>query len=102
MSSNEEKFLKQFEKYCDSENKSGKGNSYAKAILYLCDFLCCDICDKTTPALILENEENIKNKKSLFYKDFLDFLKRRNQSSYLASGFVRAALRYYFDFINIF
>lgn len=43
-------------------------------------------------------ETCIKDKKSLFYKELLEFLSGRRQRSYLENGFIRAALKYFKDF----
>ena len=95
-----EKFLIEFEEYCKTPGiESGKARSYAKAIEYLCDFL--GICEIDTKAIsnIKGIESDIYDKNSVLYNDLLSFLSTRGQKSYLSKGYIKAALKYFWEFV---
>ena len=97
-----QKFLSRFEEYCKTPGiESGKARSYANAIAYLCDYLGISTIDVKFVSYIKSKENEIKDKDSALYKDLLEFLSRRGQKSYLTKGWIKAALSYLYDFINI-
>lgn len=90
-----------FEIFCINPNiKSGKAKSYANAIKYLCEFLELDIINKNMSKQIIDIQQEITNKNSVFYAKFLLFLKQRNQSSYLSNGYVKAAIPQFLLFLS--
>lgn len=94
------KFLSEFEKFCITPGKdSGKARSYAKAIAYLCDYLNITEINEKTVLLIQNMEIGISDKNSETYHDLLSFLSSRGQKSYLTKGFIKAALKYFAEFI---
>lgn len=94
-------FFEQFETYCKTPGvDSGKARSYAKAIEYLCDYLKISTIDDESILLIKRLEDDIYNKKSALYIEFLLFLISRGQKSYLENGYVKAALKYFFAFFK--
>lgn len=97
-----QKFLSRFEEYCKTPGiESGKARSYANAIAYLCDYLGISTIDDKSVSYIKSKENEIKDKDSALYKDLLEFLSKRDQKSYLTKGWIKAALRYLYDFTNI-
>lgn len=95
-----EKFLAQFEEYCITPGvDSGKARSYTKAIEYLCDYLKISAINEETTLRIRSIENSIYDKNSEVYKDLLFFLSNRGQKSYLTKGFIKAALKYFFEFV---
>ena len=97
-----QKFLSQFEEYCKTPGiESGKARSYANAIAYLCDYLSISTIDTKAVVYIRSLENDIKDMSSELYNDLLLFLSRRGQKSYLTKGWIKAALSYLYDFINI-
>ena len=96
-----EEFIKAFEEYCTvlgvNSNKSG---SYAKGILYLCEYLNISEINEDSINRINEIKDYICDKNSLFYRDLLTFLERRNQKSYLQNGFIQAALNNFLKYVN--
>lgn len=95
-----QKFLADFEEYCITPGvESGKARSYAKAIEYLCDYLNITVIDAAAIAYIKTIENDVKDKNSTLYKDLLVFLSGRGQKSYLTKGWIRAALKHFFDFV---
>lgn len=96
-------FSNEFLDYCKSEYElSNKACSYLNAIKYLCDFLKIDVDNITIEdlKLIKSNECFLSMKASDFYKDLLQFLSARRQSSYLTNGFIRAAISYLYRFYD--
>ena len=94
------KFLVQFEEYCITPGvDSGKARSYAKAIDYLCDYLKISVINEETALRIRNIENSMHNKDIETYKDLLSFLSERGQKSYLTKGFIKAALKYFFEFL---
>lgn len=95
------KFLREFEEFCESPDiASGKARSYMYAIQYLCDFMGIYEIDEESINRIKAIESRVKDKNSQFYNDLKKFLSGRRQSSYLEKGFIRAALKYFFIYIN--
>ena len=94
-------FYTKFEEYCKTPGvDSGKARSYSKAIEYLCDYLKIFEIDAQAVAKIKNIENDICNKGSEMYEDLLLFLTRRGQKSYLAKGYIKAALKYFFDYVK--
>ena len=56
--------------------------------------------DDESILLIKRLEDDIYNKKSALYNEFLLFLISRGQKSYLENGYVKAALKYFFAFFK--
>ena len=95
-----EKFLSQFEDFCKTPGiESGKARSYAKAIEYLCDYLGIFTMDSQAVAKLKSVENDVKDKNSKIYNNLSVFLSDRGQISYLVKGWIRAALKQFFDFI---
>ena len=93
--------FEQFEEYCKTPGiESGKATSYAKAIQYLCDYLNISIIDENAIEELKNIENDISDKNSLIYEELNNFLERRNQKSYLSKGYIRAALKYFYNFVN--
>lgn len=93
-------FLKKFEDFCKTPGiESGKSRSYANAIAYLCDYLKISVLDTKSISHIKSIQNEINDKNSALYKDLLSFLSSRNQKSYLSKGYIKAALKYLFDFV---
>lgn len=96
-----QEFFKQFEEYCKTPGiNSGKASSYTKAIKYLCDYLEITTIDSQSVSMIKAIENDIYNKNSQFYINFLSFLVQRGQKSYLENGYVKASLKYFFAFFK--
>ena len=94
-----EEFFAEFEDYCKTPGvDSGKARSYAKAIQYLCEYLKIAEIDVQSTSLIKGLENDIYDKNSAFYQNFLLFLIGRGQRSYLENGYVKASLKYFFAF----
>lgn len=94
-------FYTKFEEYCKTPGvDSGKARSYANAIEYLCDYLEIHEINDQGSAKIKSLENDICNKDSELYQDLLIFLTKRGQKSYLAKGYIKAALKYFFQFVK--
>lgn len=93
-----------FENYCETPDVglSGKGKSYKNAIQYLCDFLKISTYSFSSRDLeiIKSKEYDISSTSSEFYKELMKYLKANGRSSYLRSGFIRAALPYFMNTVN--
>ena len=99
------KFIKSdFMSFCESPNVavSGKSESYARAIEYLCNFLEVNLSNfsETDLSLIKQNEQFLHITSSDFYKQFLAKLENEGRSSYLKNGFIRAALPYFYQYLD--
>ena len=93
------KFFAQFTDFCKTPGvDSNKAKSYSKAIEYLCDYLNITIIDVQAVEKIKSIEGYISDKNSAFYSELLNFLTERKQKSYLDNGFIRAALKPFFEF----
>lgn len=96
-----EKFIRTFEIYCSVPGvNSNKPGSYAKGIQYLCEYLGISEINEDSINRIKDIKELVGDKNSLFYGELLTFLEGRNQKSYLEKGFIQAALKYFFDYVN--
>lgn len=94
-------FKDSFIPFCEtSKTKTGKAHSYYNAIIHLAEFLNIDKINYENSLIILEKEKHIKDKNNRFYREFLNYLSLRKQSSYLKNGFVRASLPLFHDFIK--
>ncbi len=97
--------LEDFVSYCETPEvgATGKGTSYRNGIQYLCNYLHIDTSSFSSSDLntIKNRESEISNRKSDFYKNLLEYLKNKGRRSYLESGFIRAALPYFYDFCKI-
>lgn len=79
-----QKIEKDFAEFCNSSVAvSGKGRSYAKAIRYLCDYMGIYEMNDESVNKMKSIEAFIRDKNSIFYKDFLEFLSGRGQKFYL-------------------
>ena len=95
------RFYLEFEEYCKTPGvDSGKARSYSKAIEYVCEYLKIFVIDSKAVAKIRQLEDEICDKSSSLYKDLLLFLTRRGQKSYLEKGYIKAALKYFFEFVR--
>lgn len=91
--------LEEFESYCQTPGiDSGKARSYAKAVQYLCDFLELTHIDESAVVKMKSLEPYLSHPNCKFYEELLSFLNVRKQASYLRKGFIKAALKYFFDF----
>ena len=96
-----DKLFKDFELYCtEPGKKTGKAYSYAKSMKYLCEYLNLSAINESTIELLRNKFDDLKDKNSAFYIDFLNFLAQRKQTSYLDSGFVSAALPNFCDYLK--
>ena len=95
------KFISEFERYCEKPGvTSNKASSYAKAIQYLCDYLGVSVIDEQAIDKIKAIENEINDKTSSVYLEMLTFLENRRQKSYLENGFIRAALKQFYTFVD--
>lgn len=94
-------FFNEFTEYCRTPGveNSNKAKSYSKAIEYLCDYLKITKIDNQAIDRIKSVEEHISDKNSTLYKELLIFLTERKQKSYLDNGFIRAAMKPFFEFV---
>lgn len=92
-------FFDGFKAYCKTPDiDSGKAQSYANAIRYLCDYLEVSRIDDQAISKIKACEGQINDKSSAFYHNLLLFLHGRRQKSYLEGGYIRAALPYLYAY----
>lgn len=91
--------LEDFKKYCQTPGVySGKSQSYAYAIQYLCDYLGVQVINDQTVLEFRRLERQLFGYDAEEYNNLLAFLKNRRQSSYLKNGFIKAALGYFYPF----
>ena len=96
-----EEFLKAFEEYCSVPGvKSNKPGSYANGIRYLCECLKISEINEDSIKRIEEIKGYVSDRNSAFYHELLTFLEKRNQKSYLEKGFIQAALKCFWDYVN--
>lgn len=96
-----QQFISEFEQYCKKPGSdTGKASSYAKAIQYLCEYLSISSLNEKAIFELKKIENEINNKNGIVYSELLDFLEKRHQKSYLEGGFIRAALKPFYTFIN--
>jgi hypothetical protein len=94
-------FEQEFVAFCETPGvKSGKARSYFLAIVYLAEYLNIDTLNKENVRLILGKEGAIRDSKCNFYLQLLKWLELRHQKSYLAKGYIKAALPYFRDFVR--
>lgn len=94
-----DKLLNEFETYCQTPGvDSGKARSYSKAVQYLCDFLHEKNINEEVVIKMKSIEPYLSLPDSQLYEELLSFLENRRQSSYLKKRFIKAALKYFFDF----
>lgn len=92
-------FEQEFVPFCETPGvDSGKARSYYLAIVYLAEYLNIHDFNKENVRLILGKEDPIKDNKSNFYLQLLDWLTPRHQKSYLAKGYIKTAMSYFKDF----
>ena len=95
------KFEGDFEEFCKLSNAdSGKARTYVKVICYLCDYMEIYEMNDEAVTKIKSVENSIKDEESAFYQDLLSFLSGRRQKSYLAKGFISAALNYLYQYFE--
>ena len=92
--------LEDFEEFCTNDIISGKAKSYKHAIRYLCDFLNITSINESELETIKNAKDSLKNVNSKTYIDCLEFLKSRNQSSYLLKGFINSAISHFSVFMK--
>jgi len=86
-------FKVEFAAYCENPEKStGKGASYAKAMIYMAQYFNLTQMDKAAANKILQHEDELKSPASALYRDVLRKFTEDGHSSYLKSGYVRAAM----------
>lgn len=91
--------LENFKSYCKTPGiNSGKAQSYANAIQYVCDFLGVKVINQQVVSQLKKLEVFIYNYNSEEYNNLLSFLDKRKQKSYLTGGFIKAALKYFYPF----
>lgn len=89
-------FEQKFVPFCETEGvESGKAESYFRAIKYLAEYLSLPDFGHGNAYIILEKENEIKNRAGEFYHQLEQWLLRRGQTSYLTGGFIRAALTFF-------
>lgn len=92
--------LSDFEEFCLDGTISGKSNSYRLAMKYLFEYL--NINELSDELLVKLNfvERSLKDIHSFHYKELLKELQQKNRTSYLTSGFIKAALSKFKVFIK--
>lgn len=94
-------FKIQFAAFCEGPSaSSGKANSYASAMIYMAEYFGFTQMDSAAVGGILAHEDELKSENSALYRSVLQVLTRQRRSSYLAKGFVRAAIPYLRIFRN--
>lgn len=97
---NIDRILDNFEEYCTNEIVSGKARSYKLAIKYLCDYLKITQFDNLSITKIKNTANVLNDYNSSTYKEVLDFLTKRRQSSYLLKGWINAGVNQFLRFMN--
>lgn len=94
-------FEQKFVPFCETPGiDSGKARSYYLAIVYLAEYLNIHDLNKENVRLILGKEGDIRDGSCKFYLELLKWLELRHQKSYLAKGYIKAALPYFRDFVK--
>ena len=94
-----EELLANFKEYCKTPGTdSGKAQSYANAIQYLCDFLGVESINECVVDKFRAIEKHITWSNDETRRQLLAFLEKRHQKSYLCGGFIQAALKYFYPF----
>lgn len=91
-------FKTQFAAFCEGTAASGKANSYASAMIYMAEYFGFTQMDRDAVDGILAHEEELQSENSTLYRSVLQTFTGQRRSSYLAKGFVRAAIPYLRDF----
>lgn len=82
--------------YCETTNvSSGKARSYYLAIKYLAEYLNLPNLGYGNAYKILEKENDLSERNSIFYRQLLHQWDDDGHSSYLKNGFVQAAISYF-------
>ncbi|ACX74541.1 hypothetical protein Fisuc_0934 [Fibrobacter succinogenes subsp. succinogenes S85] len=85
--------------YCETTNvSSGKARSYYLAIKYLAEYLNLPNLGYGNAYKILEKENDLSERNSIFYRQLLRQWDDDGHSSYLKNGFVQAAISYFRKF----
>ena len=85
-------FFEEFKNYCTNPDiKSGKAQSYSKAIKYLCDYLKIYPHDSKSIKHLIDYQKYIKDKNSSEHKKLLSYLSAKGHPSYLTDGYISAA-----------
>ena len=94
-------FEQQFVPFCETPGiKSGKAKSYYKAIKYLAEYLNMDAINNEIARIILSKENEVHDKASNFYLQVLNWLILQKRGSYLANGYISAALPLFRNFVT--
>ena len=94
-------FEQEFVPFCETPGiDSGKARSYYLAISYLAEYLNIQDFNKESVRLILGKEYAIRDSKSNFFLQLLEWLTPRHQKSYLAKGYIKAAMPYFREFVK--
>ena len=94
-------FEQQFVPFCETPGiKSGKAKSYYKAIEYLAEYLNMNAINNENARIILSKENEVHDKASNFYLQLLNWLILQKRGSYLANGYISAALPLFRNFVT--
>ena len=94
-------FEQQFVPFCETPGiKSGKAKSYYKAIKYLAEYLNMNAINNENARIILSKENEVHDKASNFYLQLLNWLILQKRGSYLANGYISAALPLFRNFVT--
>ncbi len=94
-------FEQQFVPFCETPGiKSGKAKSYYKAIQYLAEYLNMNAINNENARIILSKENEVHDKASNFYLQLLNWLIPQRRGSYLADGYISAALPLFRNFVT--
>lgn len=92
-------FEQQFVPFCETPGiKSGKAKSYYNAIKYLAEYLNMNAINNENAQIILSKENEVHDKSSNFYLQLLNWLIPQRRGSYLADGYISAALPLFREF----
>jgi hypothetical protein len=94
-------FEQQFVPFCETPGiKSGKAKSYYKAIKYLAEYLNMNAINNENARIIFSKENEVHDKASNFYLQLLNWLILQKRGSYLANGYISAALPLFRNFVT--
>lgn len=92
-------FEQKFVPFCETPGiKSGKAKSYYRAIKYLAEYLYMNAINNENARIILSKENEVHDKASNFYLQLFNWLIPQRRGSYLADGYIRAALPLFREF----
>jgi hypothetical protein len=92
-------FEQEFVPFCETPGiKSGKAKSYYRAIKYLAEYLHMNAINNENAQIILSKENEVHDKASNFYIQLLNWLIPQRRGSYLADGYISAALPLFREF----